>query len=116
MAYAFMLGPAGEFGIHGNHWTPLHAGVEGWVESLALAGHATLWAKSITKITGDAVETLDLTGYERVPEIQGITDNWWRGADSLIAIYRGEADCLAAPQCRTAHIYAGLDDWGLNGG
>ncbi|MFD9409670.1 hypothetical protein ACFWBN_22005 [Streptomyces sp. NPDC059989] len=35
--------------------------------------------------------------------------------DSLIAIYRGEAEFMEAPQCRTATVYAGLDEWGLRG-
>ncbi|GAA3780621.1 hypothetical protein GCM10022206_19520 [Streptomyces chiangmaiensis] len=38
--YSFMIGPAGEFGIYADHWAPLHATVEGWVEALALAGSA----------------------------------------------------------------------------
>ncbi|MBA2952029.1 hypothetical protein [Streptomyces himalayensis] len=116
MAYEFMIGPEGEFGIHADRWTPLHASTEGWVESLALAHHAGHWAKSITKIKGDAVEALQLDGYDPIPEVQGLTDTWWRGKDSLIAIYRGEALGLAAPQCREAHIYGGIDDWGLRGG
>lgn len=114
--YGFLIGPGGAFGISCDAWAPLHAGIEGWVESLALAHHAARWATSITKITGDAVDDLDLAAYEPVPEVQGITDNWWRGADSLVAVYRGEAECLAEPRCRTAHIYSGLDDWGLRGG
>ncbi|MFJ2771112.1 hypothetical protein [Streptomyces sp. NPDC087300] len=111
MAYGFMIGPDGDFGIHADRWTSLHAGVDGWVESLALAHHAAFWSQSITKITGCAVDDLDLDSYEPVPEVQGITDNWWRGRDTLIAVYRGEAECLAAPECRTAHIYRELGDW-----
>lgn len=110
-----MIGPDGAFGITANRWTPLHASMGGWVESLALAAHAGRWAKTVTKITGRAVESLDLGGYERVPEV-GLTDTWWRGRDSLIAFYRGEAIGLDAPQCLEAHVYGGLDDWGLRGG
>ncbi|WP_406514613.1 hypothetical protein [Streptomyces sp. NBC_00499] len=116
MAYEFAIGPGGEFGLLADRWTPLHANIHGWVESLALAHHAALWARNITKITGEAVDALDLDAYEPVPEVQGITDNWWRGTDTLVAVYRGEADCLAAPQCLMAHVYRGLDDWGLHGG
>ncbi|MFF1839076.1 hypothetical protein ACFVXE_33595 [Streptomyces sp. NPDC058231] len=75
MAYGFMIGPDGEFGIRADRWTSLHAGIDGWVESLALAHHAALWVKNITKITGDAVDDLDLDSYEPVHEVQGITDN-----------------------------------------
>ncbi|MEW2418131.1 hypothetical protein AB0953_31175 [Streptomyces sp. NPDC046866] len=116
MAYGFMTGPDGAFGIHAHHWAPLHASTDGWVESLALAAHARRWAKTVIRITGMAVEALDFGGYEPVPEVQGVTDTWWRGKDSLIALYRGEAVGLEAPQCLEAHVYGGLDEWGLHGG
>ncbi|MFF0435504.1 hypothetical protein ACFYU9_25190 [Streptomyces sp. NPDC004327] len=116
MAYGFMIGPGGEFGIHGYRWAPLHASTEGWVESLALVSHARRWAKTITRITGEAVDSLDLEGYEPVPEVQGVADTWWRGKDSLIALYRGEAVAMDAPGGLEAHIYGGLDEWGLRGG
>ncbi|WP_418961266.1 hypothetical protein [Streptomyces tritici] len=116
LAYGFMIGPGDEFGIHGYHWAPLHASTEGWVESLALASHARRWAKTITRITGEAVDSLDLEGYEPVPEVRGVTDTWWRGEDSLIALYRGEAVAMDAPGCLEAHVYGGLDEWGLRGG
>jgi hypothetical protein len=77
--------------------------------------HAGYWAKAITKIKGSAVEDLNLDGFEPVPEVQGLADTWWRGKDSLIAIYRGEASGFNAPHCLRAHIYGGLDAWGLAG-
>ncbi|WP_329389961.1 hypothetical protein OG625_37750 [Streptomyces sp. NBC_01351] len=116
MAYRFMIGPDGAFGIDAYCWTPLHASTDGWVESLALAAHVGRWAKTVTKITCKAVESLDLAGYEPVPEVQGLTDGWWRGRDSLIALYRGEAIGLYAPQCLEGHVYGSLDEWGLHGG
>ncbi|MFG3393767.1 hypothetical protein [Streptomyces parvus] len=116
MAYGFMIGPDGAFGIHAHRWTPLHATTDGWVESLALAAHARRWAKTVTRLTGEAAAALDLGGYEPVPEVQGVTDTWWRGRDSLVALYRGEAVGLDAPQCLEAHIYGGLDARGLHGG
>nr|WP_206328050.1 hypothetical protein [Streptomyces sp. S3(2020)] len=111
----FMIGPGGEFGLHSWRWTALHETIEGCVESLALAHHAALWAKCITKVTGDEVEAVALDGYQPVREVRGLADTWWRGADSLVAIYNGEADCLSAPRSRTALIYSGLDEWGLGG-
>jgi hypothetical protein len=116
MAYGFMIGPEGAFGIDAYRWTPLHASTDGWVESLALATHAARWAKTVTRIKGKAVESLDLRSYELVPEVQGVTDTWWRGKDSLIALYRGEAVGLDAPRCLEAHVFEGLDEWGLSGG
>jgi hypothetical protein len=116
MAYGFMVGPEGAFGIDAHHSTPLHAGTDGWVESLALAAHARRWAETITRVKGRAVESLDLGGFEPVPEVQGVNDTWWRGKDTLIAVYRGEAVGFDAPRCLEAHIYGGLDEWGLHGG
>lgn len=116
MAYGFMIGPDGAFGINAHRWTPLHATTDGWVESLALAAHARRWAKTVTRLTGEAAAALDLGGYEPVPEVQGVTDTWWRGRGSLVALYRGEAVGLDAPQCLEAHIYGGLDAGGLRGG
>ncbi|NUW44122.1 hypothetical protein [Nonomuraea rhodomycinica] len=109
VAYSFMIGPQGEFGLYGYRWAPLHSSVEGWVESLALAYHASTHAKSITKVTGQDVDALPLAGYETVPEVAGLADNWWRGSDSLVAVYRGEAECMSAPHCRVAYVYSGLE-------
>ncbi|MFI2380480.1 hypothetical protein ACH5AO_36415 [Streptomyces sp. NPDC018964] len=61
------------------------------------------------------MDDLELDGFEAVPAVAGLADTWWRGSDSLIAVYRGEAEVMDAPQCKTATIYAGLDEWGLRG-
>lgn len=111
--YTYMVGPASEFGIHADRWVALYETVEGWVESLALSHHAHMWAKQITRLSGGEVDRIVLDGYEPVVEVAGLADSWWRGTDSLIAIYTGEAECLSAPQHRTALIYSGLDKWGL---
>lgn len=97
MGYGFRIGPDGAFGIDAFRWVPLHGNTDGWVESLTLAAHARRWARTVTRIKGKAVESMDLGGFEPVPEVQGVTDTWWRGGDSLI-------------------IYGGLDEWGLHGG
>lgn len=115
LPYSFMIGPNGEFGLHAGKWVPMHASVEGWVEALALADHAHRWARTTTRLTGAAVDELELEGFEAVPEVVGLADTWWRGTDSLVAVYRGEAEVMDAPQCLTATVYAGLDEWGLRG-
>ncbi|MEV8286142.1 hypothetical protein [Streptomyces niveus] len=115
LPYSFMIGPKGEFGIHAGTWVSLHGSIAGWVESMALADHARRCARTITTVTGEAVEALQLDGLEPVLEVAGRADTWWRGADSLVAVYRGEAECMLAPQCRTATVYSGLDEWGLKG-
>lgn len=61
----FTFGPAGEFGVDGDRWVPLHASVEGLIDELPLSA------------------------FEPVIEIRGLADTWWRGSDSLIAIYTG---------------------------
>ncbi|MFF0596250.1 hypothetical protein [Streptomyces antibioticus] len=73
------------------------ATVEGWVESLALSHHSSLYAKQVVR------------------EVKGLADTWWRGPDSLVALYTGEATTMSFPRGRTALIYSGLDEWGLRG-
>ncbi|WP_194838723.1 hypothetical protein [Nocardia sp. XZ_19_369] len=34
--------------------------------------------------------------FEPVTEVRGLADTWWRGSDSLVAIYTGEAECFGA--------------------
>ncbi|MFI9401414.1 hypothetical protein [Nocardia sp. NPDC052316] len=109
MAYGFMIGPTGEFGIDGTRWVPLHASVEGWIESVALAHHASNRAAQITTIKGDAIDGLALHDFEPVTEVRGLADTWWRGPDSLVAIYTGEAECFGAQKFRVARVYTGLD-------
>ncbi|HEY6791832.1 MAG TPA: hypothetical protein VI365_31400 [Trebonia sp.] len=74
--FCFLIGPGGEFGIRGagGCWVPLHASVEGWVESVALAHHASLFARQVTRLSGVAVEELDLGTLEPVPLVAGMTD------------------------------------------
>ncbi len=38
--------------------------------SMALAHHGGYWSKTVTKLEGDAVEELELKGFEPVPEVQ----------------------------------------------
>ena len=111
-----MISPSAEFGIHAEDWVPLHATIEGWVESVALEYHASLWATQITKIVGDDVDGIGLDGFEPVREVAGLEDNWWRGTDSLVAVYSGEAKLFDSPRGRVAMIYSGLNEWGLYGG
>ena len=106
--YGFLIGADGEFGIRADRWTPLHATVEGWVESVALAYHASRWARQITRLSGAAVQDLDLSALEPVRVTAGIADTWWRGPDSLVAVYRGEADCFGDPKFQRADRYDGL--------
>ncbi|MFF2087885.1 hypothetical protein ACFVVM_29245 [Nocardia sp. NPDC058176] len=110
MAYSFMIGPAGEFGIDADRWTPLHASIEGWIESLALAHHASTRAHLVTTIRGDQIDDLPLHEFEPMPEVRGLADTWWRGPDSVIAINTGEARGFDQPRLRVARVYRGLDE------
>ncbi|WP_330270811.1 hypothetical protein OG205_26850 [Lentzea sp. NBC_00516] len=53
VAYTFLIGPKGEFGIEDDALVVLHESVEGWVEALALADHAVPMATRITKVVGE---------------------------------------------------------------
>ncbi|HEY3505415.1 MAG TPA: hypothetical protein VGN37_21855 [Actinocatenispora sp.] len=68
------------------------------MEALALARDASAWAEQITGLVGDDVDDIELDGYERVREVAGLADTWWRGPDSLVAFFTGEAArCLVFP-------------------
>ncbi|MFD7651411.1 hypothetical protein ACFV5M_27700 [Streptomyces albidoflavus] len=54
------------------------------------------------------MESLALGDYEPVPEVKGVTDSWRRGENSLIALYRGEAADLDAPQALENQAYEGV--------
>jgi hypothetical protein len=45
---------------------------------------------------------------EAVPEVRGVAGTWWLGTDSLIAIYRGEAELFQRPDYRTAYVHSGF--------
>jgi hypothetical protein len=107
LPYSFLIGPDGSFGLAMDSWVPLHARIEGWIESLALAQSAEHIAETVTTLSGDAVTDLDLSGMRPVPEGAGIVDAWWHGAGSLIAVYNGEAELFGRPDYRVARVYSG---------
>ncbi|MFC0029484.1 hypothetical protein ACFFMM_08100 [Micromonospora chaiyaphumensis] len=109
MSYGFCIGPQGEFGIVGGaRRAVLHQSVEGWVESLALTYRARRWATQITQVRGRAVDRLDLSELEPFAEVAGLSDTWWRGGDTMIAVYRGEARLFSRPELQIAMIYNGI--------
>ncbi|GAB3140836.1 hypothetical protein GCM10027161_27250 [Microbispora hainanensis] len=61
--------------MYGSRWVPLHATVEGWVESVALTYHASSYAKKIVKVTADEVEAIRLEEHEPVLEVAGLADS-----------------------------------------
>ncbi|CAM5675785.1 SMI1/KNR4 family protein OS=Streptomyces griseomycini OX=66895 GN=FHS37_007426 PE=4 SV=1 [Streptomyces griseomycini] len=46
MAYSFMIGPDGAFGIDANRWTPLHASTDGWARRMRWSRYQ--WVKGVT--------------------------------------------------------------------
>jgi hypothetical protein len=108
--FGFMIGPNDEFGIYGVRWAPLHASIEGWVESIALSYTARLWASTVVTVRGEAVDGIDLSGMDEIPEVAGLVDTWWRGKDSVTAIYRGEAVAFDRPRYQLATVYAGISE------
>lgn len=110
--YAFLIGPDGWFGIAGDddRWVPLHASIEGWIESLALAYAAADIADTVTRLAGRVVDEIDVTAMQPVMEVQGISTGWWYRPGQLAALYAGEADLFDRPGSRTAFLYAGNID------
>lgn len=54
LPYSYLIGPDGSFGLAGDTWVPLHAAIEGWIESLALAYAAQYTADTVTRVSGNA--------------------------------------------------------------
>jgi hypothetical protein len=107
--YCFLISPTGEFGMYWDRWVPLHSTIEGWVESVALAHYAAGAAKKVTRRTGRRAAKISLADYDPVPEVKGMADTWWRGENSLVAIYTGDAKAFSMPRYCTAFVYSGLD-------
>ncbi|MET8430899.1 hypothetical protein [Nocardia sp. NPDC004860] len=115
---SFMIGPSGESESkptgRGGHLC-IRPSRAGWNHSLWLTTHRR-GARQITRLIGDELDGIDLDNYEPVREVMGLADTWWRGSDSLVALYNGEAEGLDFPRARVAPIYSGLDKWGLHDG
>ena len=108
--FSFLIGLRWRVRDPGRPVDPLHTSVEGWVESMALAHHASLWARQITRLSGAAVENLELGALELVPLMAGLADTWWRGPETLVAVYQGEADSSGMPRLLRAYRYDGLPE------
>ncbi len=111
--YSFLIGPDGTIGIAGGddgQWIPLYCSIDGWVEALALAWAAMDIADTVTRLTGSAVDQLDLNTMQPVAEVGGITNGWWYRPGLLVAVYAGESALFARPDYRTAYLYAGNID------
>jgi hypothetical protein len=87
----------------GFRYTPVSkVGLNHWLSYAAEAA-----ADRTTRLSGDAVADLDLSGMEPVPETRGNADTWWQGTNSLVAIHTGEAQLFGRPDYRIAHLYSG---------
>ncbi|MEV0456242.1 hypothetical protein [Catellatospora methionotrophica] len=112
MAYRFTVDGTGRFGILAQgSWVALHASTEGWVESAALRRLADSLPAEVRMATGPKIDGLpDRYGLRPLPEVAGLADGWWRGKDTLLAIYRGEARLFGNPQYQTAYLYLDIED------
>lgn len=107
LPYSYLIGPDGSFGLAGDTWVPLHATIEGWIESLALAYAARSMTGTVTKVSGSAVADLDLAGMRLVPVTAGLANTWWLRDGSLVAIHNGEAELFGRLAYRTAYVHSG---------
>ncbi|GAB3799627.1 hypothetical protein [Micromonospora zhanjiangensis] len=112
LPYGFGINAQGHFGICGmDTWVGLHASVEGWVESLALAYAARDNAGRVRRVTGPAVRTLTeaMTALTPLPEVAGLADSWWRSADALVAVQRGEAELFDTDRHLVGYVFEDLN-------
>ena len=52
----------------------------------------------------------DTVGADAAAKVGALTDGWWRGRDSLIVVYRGEAELFSTQRAAEALIYSGLSE------
>jgi hypothetical protein len=111
--YSFLISSDGAFGIAGGgdgKWVPLHGSIDGWVESLALAYAAVDIADTVTRLTGRAIDKVDLTSMQPVGPVKGLANGWWYRPGLLVALYAGESELFDRPNYRTAFVYSGNVD------
>lgn len=93
--YTFAVDEGGRFGICGSDypWVPLHACIDGWVESLALTYTARETARLVRRIVGGGADDLltSMAGHPPIAAVAGLADNWWQLPDGLLSITRGES-------------------------
>jgi hypothetical protein len=73
-------------------------------------GNAATTPKRTRPRAGAIFFGVDLGTLEPVPLVAGMTDTWQRGPDSLVAVYRGEADSDGESRFLRAHLCEGLPE------
>ncbi|UQU67557.1 hypothetical protein COUCH_15345 [Couchioplanes caeruleus] len=95
MPYGFAVDSQGRFGICGSGypWVPLHASIDGWVESLALVYAARNDARLVRRVTGEEADRLieRLADEPPIATVAGLADNWWQLTEALVSVARGES-------------------------
>lgn len=120
--YGFLIGPDNEFRIDDRvNRVILQSSMAAWVESVALAYQARHWAPRSVTVRRPVVDELDPSSMEPFMEVAGVSDGWWRGADTSPCT-GGEAWLLGRPEEQIATIYSDitepeiyLDCWPLIG-
>ncbi|WP_436532319.1 hypothetical protein [Actinoplanes sp. HUAS TT8] len=113
MPYSFLISSDGTFGVAGGadgRWVPLHGSIDGWVESLAMACAAMDVADTVTRLSGEAVDSLDLSSMQPVGSVDGITNGWWYRPGMLVALYAGESELFGRSSYRSAVTNSGNID------
>ncbi|MFG1755235.1 hypothetical protein [Streptosporangium sandarakinum] len=111
VAHWFCVDLQGRFGILYEDWVPLHSSVSGWIEAYALADAAQrmhrveVWKGRQATDRARALIAA-LPELARVPEVEGLADNWWQGDEALLALYEGEAKVFRSEEAAFAALYA----------
>jgi hypothetical protein len=79
----------------------------GGVKSLALAHVAAYWAPCITQSSRHGSRRLEPVRSGIIPRGRRPVDTWWRGEETVIAVYRGEAHLFGDPALQAATVYSG---------
>ncbi len=104
----------GKFGICGSGypWVPLHASIDGWVESLALLYAARNTAAQVRRVAGEEADRLieKLADQPPIAAVAGLADNWWQLPEALVSVARGESLLFGKGVRPSVLIYEGAFD------
>lgn len=110
VAYDFLIGPDGAFGVGGTEFVPLYSSVEDWIESVALEYLLRLVACDVRRFEGAAAGSVDLSTMSPFPGISGLSDRWLTDGERVAFVCRGIGMLSGPPADNSVTVYSQIPD------
>jgi hypothetical protein len=110
VAYDFLVGPDGVFGVGETEFVPLYASVEGWIESLAIEYLLRCVATEIRTFRNSNVSSLGLSTMSPFPQVPGLADTWLIDDERVVFVCRGIGFLSGYLGDVIAVVYSGIPD------